>query len=311
MNFLLYVKNRAIYLTLIVGLLIIPPNIAFGQSATIDVFVASRCRQCVQMEELLTGAGIYYRRIDLENDSQGEDDYLKNIGRGILPAVRIGKTIIRGYEPEQFLQAFRDAKKGSSIGAVTTTPPQSPNVANNYAAPTPPLATGNTNTTFSGGYIAPGPEKMTKQTNWDKDFKPYVPGASTSDNEMIALVVGAILFFLFYLTPSIIAFVRGHPNRYAITAVNICLGATGIVWIIALLWASNSIHAPKNQTSSSGGESGLNVFANDVKRVKIVKGDFADTADEINRLAALYKSGMIDEEEFIKLKKQAFGGGIV
>ena len=55
-----------------------------------------------------------------------------------------------------------------------------------------------------------------------------------------------ITFLVFYLgcllvgvLPTIIAFARGHPNRWVILGINFFLGATGIGWFVAMIWALN------------------------------------------------------------------------
>jgi Superinfection immunity protein len=40
-----------------------------------------------------------------------------------------------------------------------------------------------------------------------------------------------------FFVPTMIAFRRQHPNRWAITAVNLVFGATVIGWGIALVWS--------------------------------------------------------------------------
>jgi len=55
---------------------------------------------------------------------------------------------------------------------------------------------------------------------------------------IIALMIAA------YLLPAIIAAIRGHASAWGIFALNLLLGWSGIVWIIALIWAlSNKGHA--------------------------------------------------------------------
>lgn len=49
-------------------------------------------------------------------------------------------------------------------------------------------------------------------------------------------VIATCLFFI-YITPSIIAKMRGKQNFLAILALNIFLGGTGVGWVIALVWA--------------------------------------------------------------------------
>lgn len=56
-----------------------------------------------------------------------------------------------------------------------------------------------------------------------------------------ALIFLAIVGF-FYLIPALIAFVRRHPSRWAILAVNAILGGTGFGWVLALVWALSATH---------------------------------------------------------------------
>ena len=49
---------------------------------------------------------------------------------------------------------------------------------------------------------------------------------------LIVLVVG----FLYFL-PTIIACLRGHRNKFGIFVLNLCLGGTGLGWVISLVWA--------------------------------------------------------------------------
>lgn len=46
-----------------------------------------------------------------------------------------------------------------------------------------------------------------------------------------------IIAILIYLTPTIIAFCRGHASKWAILAVNILLGWTIIGWLWAFIWS--------------------------------------------------------------------------
>lgn len=49
----------------------------------------------------------------------------------------------------------------------------------------------------------------------------------------IIIVIAVSIYFI----PSIIAFKRGHKNRFAIFLLNFLLGLTSIGWVIALVWA--------------------------------------------------------------------------
>lgn len=64
---------------------------------------------------------------------------------------------------------------------------------------------------------------------------------------IVAILTGAALF----LSPSIVAHFRRHHYRWPITAINVFLGATGIAWLICLIWAvwpeNAGQPAPKNK----------------------------------------------------------------
>ena len=51
-----------------------------------------------------------------------------------------------------------------------------------------------------------------------------------------ALIVGVVLFAL-YMTPTIIAFSRGHASKWGIFITNLLLGLTGIFWVASLIWS--------------------------------------------------------------------------
>ncbi len=51
-----------------------------------------------------------------------------------------------------------------------------------------------------------------------------------------------------YLLPSIIAGLRGHASAWGIFALNLLLGWSGIVWIIALIWALSNKGQAVQQT---------------------------------------------------------------
>lgn len=57
---------------------------------------------------------------------------------------------------------------------------------------------------------------------------------------LLILVVSIFLFVIgviIYFVPAFIAFRRDHPNKIAITLINIFLGATFIFWVVCLVWA--------------------------------------------------------------------------
>ncbi len=141
-------------------------------------------------------------------------------------------------------------------------------------------------------------------------------------------LIFGLLFFLIviYPLPTWIAFFSRHPNRWIIFGLNLFLGGTGIVWFGCLIWASMKVHDPKDTGRSRGGESGLNIFANDVVRVKVEseahpgEGSIratdpsrsgpqhtlpppAVTLTRIQRLRQLLDQGVIDDEQFERMRK--------
>ena len=119
-----------------------------------------------------------------------------------------------------------------------------------------------------------------------------------------AIVLG--LFFIavavIYVLPTIVAFRRRHPNRYVILVINVAFGGTIIGWGIALAWALHAVHRPKD--APSGGESGLNLFINDPKKVQLVEPPPLppSTGQELERLHRLLAEGALTQAEFDGLK---------
>ena len=87
--------------------------------------------------------------------------------------------------------------------------------------------------------------------------------------------------------------------------LNLALGGTGIVWLGCLVWACGAVHKAATEEGSDGGESGLNVFANDVQKVEVV-GNQTDLPgsplDQLERLKRLLDEKVINNEEFERLK---------
>jgi hypothetical protein len=58
------------------------------------------------------------------------------------------------------------------------------------------------------------------------------------------VVCWAVAYIYFY--PSLLAFKKNHENRYVILILNVCLGATIVVWLLCLVWAMN-LHSIKDK----------------------------------------------------------------
>ena len=128
----------------------------------------------------------------------------------------------------------------------------------------------------------------------------------TADLFVVALIllIGGII----YIVPSIVAFRRNHPNRWIILVINLAFGTTIIGWGIALVWALRAAH--RVGSTSSGGESGLNLFLNDEKRIRLVEPPpllQTSAIQELERLHDLLVRGAISQVEFDGLKAKLLG----
>ena len=138
----------------------------------------------------------------------------------------------------------------------------------------------------------------------------WAAGANANDDSE-ALIVGLLVLLflaaLLFSLPTFIAFFRVHPNRWIILLINIFFGGTGIGWLGALIWALHKVHDPVS-IGSHGGESGLNLFANDVKRIQleasVPRARAEDYLGDLERLATLYSAGHLSEAEYSSEKKK-------
>ena len=55
--------------------------------------------------------------------------------------------------------------------------------------------------------------------------------------EVVGALLVALILFVLYFVPTIVAFKRGHHNRWPIAVLNFFLGSTCIGWVIALVWS--------------------------------------------------------------------------
>ena len=128
------------------------------------------------------------------------------------------------------------------------------------------------------------------------------------------------LFLVIYLIPSVVAFRRSHPNRWAITLVNVFLGGTGLGWFGALIWALSAVHRSNIPGGSHGGESGLNIYANDPVTLRLepnpaIPSAFTspplptvsastdgDLIDRLERLKRLHEAGAVDDDQFKRMR---------
>jgi hypothetical protein len=132
----------------------------------------------------------------------------------------------------------------------------------------------------------------------------------------VHLLIGMLIFVVIYITPTVIAFRRDHPNRWVIAIINIVFGATLLGWLASLVWSLQAVHLSNQSSGSHGGESGLNLFVNDIQQVRIVPEpagppqssfaagpiDIQTAVLELERLKKLRRDGDLTEEQFEALK---------
>jgi hypothetical protein len=133
----------------------------------------------------------------------------------------------------------------------------------------------------------------------------------------VHILIGLLILWALYITPTVIAFRRGHPNRWMIAMVNVVFGATLFGWFFAMAWSLQAVHLSSFPGGSDGGESGLNVFVNDVQQVRVVAEDptpvpnpftgngsidMRAAVEELDRLKKLRLEGDLTQQQFEALK---------
>lgn len=126
--------------------------------------------------------------------------------------------------------------------------------------------------------------------------------------DLVFLAIFFLVIGIIYIAPSIVAFRRNHPNRWIILVVNVAFGGTIVGWGIAMAWAMRAAH--RIGAVSSGGESGLNLFINDVRKIQVVDPPplpATSPVQELDRLHDLLVRGAISQAEFDDLKAKLLG----
>jgi hypothetical protein len=137
------------------------------------------------------------------------------------------------------------------------------------------------------------------------------PTSQTPMDHAVDLPIVGIVFLvigLFYVLPASWHFVVINPNRWFILVTNLAFGGTIIGWGISLAWAMCAIH--RLGSSSSGGESGLNLFVNDVRKVQVLDPTLLPRTSvtlELERLHGLFVRGTISQIEFDGSKAKLLG----
>jgi hypothetical protein len=111
--------------------------------------------------------------------------------------------------------------------------------------------------------------------------------------EYVVAIIAVVIFVTIYITPPIIAFKRGHPQRWSITVLSLFFGGTLIGWVAALVWAIQPLEGSDNPTQAEEAE--------------ILALSTPSVSEEIERLHQLLQTGAITQTEFDNLKMKLLG----
>lgn len=130
-----------------------------------------------------------------------------------------------------------------------------------------------------------------------------------------AIIALSVLLIILMFIPTYVAFSRHHPNRWLILVLNLAVGGTLVGWVAALVWALKFAH--KSEQGSHGGESGLNLFINDPKIIRVepamntssvnaavqMEQTLPQDLDILKRLKQLFLEGVITQIEYDDLRR--------
>ncbi len=128
-------------------------------------------------------------------------------------------------------------------------------------------------------------------------------------------IVGVLLLVLVYFLPTYIAFNRKHEFKWIIFAINLVMGASGLGWLIAFVWAvwpqNKSIADPLlgNPTGTGNRNSGhtmgeVRASAARSQGRPAPGADSASALHALDKLADLAAKGVISHEEFAQKKSE-------
>jgi hypothetical protein len=122
----------------------------------------------------------------------------------------------------------------------------------------------------------------------------------------VVLGVVAVLFLLLvYGLPTYIAFKRNHEFKWIILAINIVLGASGLGWLIAFVWAvwpqDKTLADPLLGNPTGTGRRNVGHTLGEMQASAAQK---RDPLDELEKLGALRAKGVLTEEEFAQEKSR-------
>lgn len=78
-----------------------------SRSKSVEIYVTSNCPHCKRLVQYLRENQISYRKYDVQRSKTGQRRYVQ-LGGGGVPIVKVGNTVIRGFNPYSIEQALRN-----------------------------------------------------------------------------------------------------------------------------------------------------------------------------------------------------------
>jgi glutaredoxin len=79
---------------------------SYSSAGRVVMYTASWCGSCRRAEKFLKQKKIPYTTYDIEKSKKGKRDYAK-LGGGGVPLIKIGSTVMRGFNPNAILTALK------------------------------------------------------------------------------------------------------------------------------------------------------------------------------------------------------------
>ena len=79
---------------------------AIAQDKKVEIFVTDWCPYCTKLESFLKKHHIEYTRYNVEKSEEGSRIFSELGGIGV-PLVRVGSTVIPGYDPEALMEELK------------------------------------------------------------------------------------------------------------------------------------------------------------------------------------------------------------
>jgi len=81
------------------------PDFAAQHKENVVIYGASWCENCTKVQQLLKANHIAYYEYDVDNSTEGRNQFNQLHGMGI-PVILVKRDVIRGYDPQAILQAL-------------------------------------------------------------------------------------------------------------------------------------------------------------------------------------------------------------